>query len=82
MGSSCTAAAPAELIGKTDVISLIEQRRLIVEPILDLESQLDQLRLDLRLDCFFREFVRTDRGFISPSDETHGTILREIEPLG
>jgi len=81
MGASLTAKEAAGLIGKSDVISLIEQRRLLVEPILDLESQLDELGLDLRLDCFFREFVRTDRGFISPGDEAHGTNLREIEPF-
>lgn len=70
---------PAQLLGKADIASLIAERHLLVEPLLDIDSQLDQIGLDLRLDCFFREFVRTDRGSISPGDEAHGTTLREIE---
>lgn len=74
-------ATPTELLGKADIASLIADRRLLVEPILDIDSQMDEIGLDLRLDCFFREFVRTDRGSISPGDEAHGTTLREMEPF-
>lgn len=81
MSSASPVSSTAELIGKSDVIALLDQRRLLVEPILDHDSQLGQLGVDLRLDCFFREFVRSDRGFISPGDEAHGTTLREIEPF-
>jgi dCTP deaminase len=81
MSSIPPESSSAELIGKLEVIALINQRRLLVEPILDQNAQLDQLGVDLRLDCFFREFVRSDRGSISPGDEAHGTTLREIEPF-
>ena len=74
-------ASPTQLLGKADIACLIADRHLLVEPMLDIDSQLDQMGLDLRLDCFFREFVRTDRGSISPGDEAHGTTLREIEPF-
>ena len=51
-----------------------------LSPLLD-EEQIDNIGIDLRLDCFFREFVRTERPYLTPAEETHGAILREIEPL-
>jgi dCTP deaminase len=70
----------SNLLGSVELKRLIQQRRVLIEPLLD-EEQIDNIGIDLRLDCFFREFVRTERPYLTPAEEAPGTILREIEPF-
>ena len=51
----------SNLIGSVELKRLIQQRRILVEPLLD-EEQIDNIGIDLWLDCFFRELVRTTGG--------------------
>jgi dCTP deaminase len=77
-------ASAAHLVGTTELKRLLKERQLLIEPLLDPDSQIDHTGIDLRLDCFFREFVRTQHPFITPardSSETNETALREIEPF-
>jgi dCTP deaminase len=59
---------------------LISARQLLIEPVLD-PRQVEGVGVDLRLDCFFREFVRTSIPFVSPGSETNDSVVREIEPF-
>jgi dCTP deaminase len=73
---------PRSLLGKTELKKLLLERSLIVEPLLDPEKQIDETGVDLRLDCFFREFVRTQNPYVTPAESAEGaTVLREIEPF-
>jgi dCTP deaminase len=70
----------SDLLNRRELIDLIRQRKILVEPLLD-QNQIDNIGVDLRLDCFFREFVRTEQPYLTPAEETPGSILREIEPF-
>jgi hypothetical protein len=47
------------LVGRESLRRLLQERKLLIESLLA-PSQVDNIGIDLRLDCFFREFVRTD----------------------
>lgn len=70
--------APSDLLDRREFLELQRRRELLVEPLLG-ERQIGNIGVDLRLDCFFREFIRTEAPSLSPADETPSTILREIE---
>jgi deoxycytidine triphosphate deaminase len=42
----------SNLLGSVELKSLIQQREIIIEPLLE-EEQIDNIGIDLRLDCFF-----------------------------
>ena len=67
-----------QLIGGDELRALMRERKVIIAPLLDERAPLDHIGLDLRLDCFFREFVRTQNPYVSPADNTHSTTLREV----
>jgi dCTP deaminase len=68
------------LFDQNELRDIIRKRRLLIEPILD-EKQIEGVGVDLRLDCFFREFVRTSIPFVSVGAPSQDTVLREIEPF-
>jgi dCTP deaminase len=71
-----------ELIAGDRLVQLIQRRELLVEPILDQASQLTATGIDIRLDTLFREFVRTQRPYLTPAQAaSEGTVLRELEPF-
>src|ERR1051325_1397392 len=71
-----------QLLTKGELLRELRARSLVVEPLLDADSQIDATGIDLRLDCFFREFVRTQAPYISPAASPDGgTVLREIDPF-
>src|ERR1700722_2824875 len=71
-----------ELLDKVEILKLLKRRRIILEPLLDESSQVDNIGVDLRLDSFFREFVRTERPYTTPAESASGTtLLTEIEPF-
>lgn len=70
-----------QLVPKKELELLLDSRELLIEPLLDREHQIDQLGIDLRLDAFYREFVRTTQPYVSPGEEPAYTVLREIEPF-
>jgi dCTP deaminase len=71
-----------QLLGKSELLRLLKRRSIMVEPMLDATAQVDNIGIDLRLDCFFREFIRTERAHITPAESARGTtVLREIEPF-
>lgn len=69
-----------QLVGKRELRRLLQERKLLIEPLLA-PSQVDNTGIDLRLDCFFREFVRTEHAYVSPAENSNETVLREIEPF-
>ena len=72
-------SADTQVLGSDELRRLMANRELLIEPLLD-SRQVDPIGVDLRLDCFFREFVRTERHSISLSDRTP-TLLRELQPF-
>lgn len=66
------------LLDRKELLKLIGRRRLLIEPLLS-EKQVENIGVDLRLDCFFREFIRTERPYLTPADDSSATVLREIE---
>lgn len=70
-----------QLISKQELERLLDSRELLIEPLLDSEHQIGQLGIDLRLDAFYREFVRTILPYVTPGEEPAYTMLREIEPF-
>lgn len=69
---------PTRLLGRKQVLRMVGERKIRIEPILD-QQQFDHTGVDLRLDCFFREFVRTERAYVTPAEDADNTVLREIE---
>lgn len=57
---------------------MVRGRKIRIEPILD-QQQFDHTGVDLRLDCFFREFIRTERAHVTPAEDADNTVLRELE---
>ena len=76
-----SAPSPGNLLSKDDLTALLRDRSLIVSPLLDANAQIGNTGIDLRLDCFLREFIRTQQPFLSPAHPAHGSVIREIEPF-
>jgi len=74
-------ARTGQLIGKGEFLRLLDNRELLIEPLLDRDAQVGTLGVDLRLDCFFREFGRTRQPIVTPALDSHATFLREVEPF-
>jgi|SRR5665213_362497 len=73
---------PGQLITGDKLDVLLRRRELLIEPILDSSSQIDGTGIDIRLDTLFREFVRTQRPFLTPAESaSEGTVLRDLEPF-
>lgn len=73
---------PSGLLGQAEIVKRLHSRSLIVEPLLDVDAQVNSTGIDLRLDFFFREFVRTQKAFITPAEDAEAeTVLREVEPF-
>ncbi|SRR5216683_120896 len=79
--TAASGTGDAQLVGKERFLDLLRTRQLIIEPMLDPQSQIRHVGVDLRLDCFFREFVRTEHPYVTPAKDSDDTVLREIEPF-
>jgi dCTP deaminase len=77
--STSAAERSGQLVSERDLKELMGRRELVIAPLLDAAAQVDHVGIDLRLDCFFREFIRTQSPYVSPAEPAHGTILREVE---
>jgi dCTP deaminase len=65
-----------------EIRRLIEREIIIVDPILDMQEQLTQVGIDLRLDVYFREFLHMRQGVIDLAEEIPERefyLLREID---
>ena len=69
----------AQLLLGSDIKELMGRRELLVEPILDADSQIDSTGVDIRLDNVFGEFVRIDEPYLSPAYPGRGLNFVEKE---
>ena len=80
--SSCGLLQHPRTLVDWEIKELIKRRIIIIEPILDLEKQMNPGGIDLRLDTRIREFKFAEKESIDPSEhvrEHEYYIYRELE---
>lgn len=66
------------ILAGADIEILRKERSLLIEPLLS-PAQIDPMGVDLRLDNYFGEFVRTSEPFLSPAHQGQGLKFTEKE---
>jgi len=66
------------ILTRADIENLRKERLLLIEPLLS-PAQIDPMGVDLRLDNYFGEFVRTSEPFLSPAHQGQGLKFTEKE---
>lgn len=80
--SSCGLSQRERTLVDWEIRKVVEQDVVVIDPILNMQEQLSQVGIDLRLDFYFREFLHMRRGYISLAEEIPERefyYLREID---
>jgi len=67
----------ADILQKEEMEQYLKEKKLIVEPILEWEKQINPVGIDIRLDNYFGEFIKTTEPYVSPAKKT--SELRFVE---